>query len=465
MSRSNIRDFTQGSIATHLIAFSTPMLLGNVFQALYSTVDSFWVGRYLGSEALAAVSVSFPIQFALVSLAIGLTIATTTLISQSFGARNYPEIAHIAANTLTLLGLLGLIFATGGFLFRAALIDLVGTPYNIRAQAISYLGVCSLGFPVVYIYNVGGAILRGLGDSRTPLNALIVATVTNIILDPVMIFGLGPVPRMGVAGAALATIIAQAIASAVVIVSVFKTISFKRNWKDFLSLDRNITIKSFRIGLPSAVQQTLVSFGAMAVVSIVNSFGFMQAAVLGIGNRLDQFTLMPAMSISTAVSALVGQNLGAGKVERVRETVRTANKLSLGIAFCTFAVMQLFPRQIFSVFSKEAELLDFGVTYLRYVSIVYVPMSLHFVLQGVMRGAGDTIPPMLIALGALWLVRVPAALLLSRMPALGVSGVWMAFPISGSVTLLLNYIYYRKGKWANRKLVEKMSVQASLDEL
>jgi Na+-driven multidrug efflux pump len=182
MSKKNVRDFTEGNIAAHLLAFSAPMLLGNIFQAMYSTVDSFWVGRYLGPEALAAVSVGFPIIFALTSLAIGLTIATTTLISQSFGARNYSEIAHISANTVTLLGLLGIVLGAVGFVFRGWLIDLIGTPDNIRAMAIAYLGVCCLGFPVVYIYNVGGAILRGLGDSRTPLTALIVATITNIIL-------------------------------------------------------------------------------------------------------------------------------------------------------------------------------------------------------------------------------------------------------------------------------------------
>lgn len=465
MAKRNIRDFTEGSITSHIIAFSMPMLLGNVFQALYSTVDSFWVGRFLGAEALASVSVSFPIIFALVSLAIGLTIATTTLVSQSFGARDYTEIAHISANTITLLGMMGIFFAAFGFIFRVQLIDLVGTPANIRQQAISYLGVVSLGFPVVYIYNVAGAILRGVGDSRTPLNALIVATVINIVLDPIMIFGWGPIPRMGVTGAALATIIAQLIASVVAMTGVFRTISFKRNFRDFFSIDKRITLLSIKIGFPSAIQQSLVSFGAMAVVSIVNRFGYVQAAALGVGNRLDQFTLMPAMSLSTAVSALVGQNLGAGKLERVKETVRTGSKISLGIALCTFAVMQLFPRGVFTVFTSDPELIESGVRYLRMVSFVYIPMSLHFVLQGVMRGAGDTIPTMLIALGALWFVRVPAALLLSGSAGFGVSGVWMAFPISGTATLIMNYLYYRYGRWADKKLVRQGAVQVSLEDL
>lgn len=465
MAKRNIRDFTEGSIASHLIAFSMPMLLGNIFQALYSTVDSFWVGKFLGPEALASVSVSFPIIFALTSLAIGLTIATTTLVSQSFGAKDYSQIAHVSANTMTLLGLIGLVFAAGGFLFRGQLIDLVGTPSNIRPDAIAYLGVCSLGFPVVYLYNVAGAILRGVGDSRTPLNALIVATLLNIVLDPMMIFGWGPFPRMGVAGAALATIIAQAVATIVAMMGVFKTISFKRNITDFLKLDGKITALSFKIGLPSAVQQSLVSFGAMTVVSIVNRFGYIEAAALGVGNRLDQFTLMPAMSLSTAVSALVGQNLGAGKLDRVNETVVTGSKLSLGIALCTFAVMQLFPKAVFSLFANDAGLLDSGVRYLRTVSFVYLPMSLHFILQGVMRGAGDTIPTMLIALGALWFVRVPVALLLSGKPGIGVTGVWLAFPLSGLVTLLLNYLYYKYGKWADKKLIRQGVAPSVIEDL
>ena len=465
MAKRYIRDFTEGSIAAHLLVFAAPMLFGNLFQALYSTVDSFWVGRFLGSEALAAVSVGFPIIFALTSLAIGLTIATTTLVSQSFGAKNYSEIAHISANTISILSLLGILLALLGFLFRGQLIDLIGTPDNIRAMAVSYLGVCCLGFPVVYIYNVGGAILRGMGNSRTPLTALIVATVANIILDPLMIFGYGPFPRMGVSGAALATIIAQTIASVVVMFGVFRTISFKRRIIDFLKLDRKITLLTLKIGLPSAIQQSFVSFGAMAVVSIVNRYGFIQAAALGVGNRLDQFTLMPAISISTAVSALVGQNLGANKIERVKETVLTAGKMAFTISFFTFAIMQLFPRQVFSFFNRDPELLDAGVTYMRYVSLVYLPLSFHFVLQGVLRGAGDTIPAMLITLGALWLIRVPAAILLSGVAGMGISGVWLAFPISSFFTLITNYIYYKYGNWSKRRLVGQPVSPAGLEEL
>jgi len=465
MAKRNVRDFTEGSIVSHLVAFATPMLLGNVFQALYSTVDSFWVGRFLGAEALAAVSVGFPIIFALTSLAIGLTIATTTLVSQSFGAKDYPQIAHISANTITLLSMLGIFFAFTGYFFRNQLIELVGTPADIKEMAVSYLGICSLGFPVVYAYNVAGAILRGMGDSRTPLNALIVATLINNVLDPILIFGVGPIPKMGVAGAAIATIFAQLIASIVALVGVFRTVSFRRRFRDFLRIDKRITGLSFKIGLPSAVQQSLVSFGAMVVVSIVNKYGFVEAAALGVGNRLDQFTLMPAMSLSTAVSALVGQNLGAGKLDRVKETVASGCKLSLGIALCTFAVMQLFPRTVFLLFTKDAVLLDSGVRYLRSVSFIYIPMSLHFILQGVMRGAGDTIPTMLIALGALWMIRLPSALVMSGPFGMGISGVWLAFPMSGTFTLIMNYIYYKRGKWASKRLIRHEAIQASLDDL
>jgi Na+-driven multidrug efflux pump len=169
---------------------------------------------------------------------------------------------------------------------------------------------------------------------------------------------------------------------------------------------------------------------------------------------------MPAMSISTAVSALVGQNLGANKIERVKETVVTAGKMAFVIAFFTFAIMQLFPRQVFSFFNRDPELLAAGVNYMRYVSLVYLPLSLHFVLQGVLRGAGDTIPAMLITLGALWLIRVPAAIVL-----LGVSGVWLAFPISSFFTLITNYIYYKYGKWSNRRLVGQPVSAAGLEEL
>ena len=210
MQRTQITDFTEGSIPKHLVMFSIPMLLGNLLQALYNTVDSIWVGRFLGPHALAAVSVGFPVIFALIALVNGVTMATTILVSQYFGARQQERLVKTVTNSLILLVALGLIISVIGVVFRRPLLELINTPPEIIDMASEYLAIYMAGLVGMFLYNVASAILRGLGDSRTPLRFLAYATFLNIVLDPLLIFGLGPIPPMGVAGVALATVIAQA---------------------------------------------------------------------------------------------------------------------------------------------------------------------------------------------------------------------------------------------------------------
>src|SRR5690606_23038800 len=211
--RGQMQDFTTGSIWRHLLVFSWPMFVGNLFQSLYNTVDSFWVGRYLGADALGAVSVSFPAIFALVSLIMGLTMATTTLVAQYRGARQDDQVRRTVANSVLLIVVLGLASTGVGYVFRFSLLRLMRTPEEILEPAALYLGIFSVGLVRMFLYNSLSAVLRGLGDSRTPLRFLIYATVVNIILDPLFILGLGPVPAMGVAGAAWATVLAQLLSA------------------------------------------------------------------------------------------------------------------------------------------------------------------------------------------------------------------------------------------------------------
>ncbi|HHY45829.1 MAG TPA: MATE family efflux transporter [Firmicutes bacterium] len=451
MSQSRATDFTIGSIPRHLIVFSIPMLLGNLLQTFYNTVDSIWVGRFLGPEALAAVSVSAPIIFSLVAIVMGLTMASTVLVAQFAGAKKPELVERTIANSLVLLTLAAALVSLIGIVFRRPILRLVNTPAEIFDMASDYLAIFLAGLVFMFVYNALSAIMRGLGDSRTPLIFLAYATIINIVLDPLMIFGVWPFPRMGVAGAAMATDVAQAISAFLGLRYLHRAYKIPLDFSP-RSLDPFLTRNTFKIGLPAGAQQMVVSLAGLAVSSTVNSFGKTVAAAYGVGLRLDQFAFLPAMTFSLAVSSLVGQNLGAGKEDRVRETVRWSITLAGGISVLVTIIMVLVPRILLSVFTQDQSVLEVGTSYLRTVSLSYLPLATMFTLNGVMRGAGDTMPGMINTMTSLWFVRVPLARYLSTIPALGSRGIWIGIASSPLVGLALSWGYYRTGRWRKKVL-------------
>lgn len=462
VKNGRVQDFTVGNIPRHLITFSIPMFLGNLLQALYNTVDSIWVGRFIGPEALGAVSISFPIIFALVALVMGITMATTTLVSQYFGAKDYDQVTKTVNNSLLLLTILGAVTSMMGLIFRRPLLELINAPPEIIDMAADYLAIFMSGLVGMFLYNVAGAILRGLGDSRTPLRFLAYATGLNIVLDPLFIFGVGPLPPMGVRGVALATVLAQAISAIISLRYLYVTSGLLHYRPGMFRLNWKLTKLTFRIGVPAGVQQVLVSLSILAVSSIVNSFGTTVVAGFGAAARLDQFAFMPAMSVSLAVSALVGQNLGAGKVCRVRETVRWSMILSGSITALVSVVAFIRPDILMVLFTKDRAVLAEGSLYLRYMAFAYIPMAFMFTIGGVLRGAGDTAASMILTLTSLWLVRVPLAKFLSAQPHLGVSGVWIAIAVSPVVGFLAHLVYYRTGRWQAQAVVQRPPATGTL---
>lgn len=450
-------DFTKGSIPRHLITFSIPMFLGNLLQALYNVVNSIWVGRFLGYEALAAVSVGFPIIFTLISLIMGITMASTTLVAQYYGAKRRDMLAKTIGNSLILVTVFGLAATIIGIVYNRDLLILINAPPDILDMASDYLAVFFSGLLGMFWYNGSSAILRGLGDSRTPLKFLIYATFLNIVLDPFLIFGIGPVPAMGVRGAALAAVLAQGISALVTLHYLFVTSGLVTIDKNLWTSDKALIRLIFKIGLPAGIQQTLVSLSALTVSSFVNRFGSTVVAGFGAATRIDHFAFMPAMSIGMAVSALVAQNLGARKDERVQESVRWSSLLACGITLVVSLLAVLIPALLLSPFTTDPGVLDAGAAYLRYMGFSYIPLALMFTLGGILRGAGDTFIAMLFTIISLWLIRIPLAAYLSSLPSLGVSGVWLALALSPFTGLILNYLYYRSGKWRKSIIAEKPS--------
>lgn len=456
-STPHMLNFTTGSIPRHIFVFSWPMFVGNLLQALYNTVDSFWVGRYLGPAALGAVSVSFPIIFALVAVILGLTMATTTLVAQYRGAGDDELVKRTVANSLTAITVVGLVSTVFGIAFRTQILQWMQTPPEILEPAALYLGIFLVGLVPMFLFNLFSSILRGLGDSRSPLQFLVYATVLNVVLDPLLIFGIGPVPAMGIRGVALATVFAQTLSAVLLFRHMFRNtdlLSFDaRAWR----IDTSLLAKLVKIGIPAGLQTMIVSFSMIVLAAIVNTFGPTVVAAFGAAGRLDQFAFMPALSVGLAVTALVGQNLGAGKHERVHEILRWSVLLTGSITAVVTLIAVAAPDLLLRVFTSDAEVLREGASYLRIVGLSYIPMALMFTIVGVLRGAGDTVASMIISFITLWLIRLPLAAYLARGVALGVQGAWAAIAISTLLGLIFNYGYYLTGRWRKFVLVRAAS--------
>ncbi|NLZ53791.1 MAG: MATE family efflux transporter [Thermoanaerobacteraceae bacterium] len=441
----NTMDFTQGSIPKHLLNFAIPLFIGNILQAFYNTVDSIWVGKYLGPDALAAVSVCSPIVFVMIAMVTGLSMATTVMIAQYKGAQNSEMVKKTVGNTMYILAIAAIIMTIIGICFRRPILRLIGTPSESMDMASGYLFITSAGLVFVFGYNAVSAILRGFGDSRTPLLFLFYSTVINIVLDPVFIFGLGPIPKMGVDGAALATIMAQAIAFLLAVRYLNKTNELLAIRINEVKCDPSVTKQLLKIGIPAGLQQTVVAMGHTVIMSVITSFGTSVVAAYGAANKIDSFFFLPSMSIGLATSSLAGQNLGAGKYERVYETMKRGSILSISISTVMILIIYLIPEHLLLLFTDETEVIEEGIIILKTLAMAYIPFGIMWVANGIIRGAGDTVVAMILSILSLWILRIPLAVIFSK--HMGSRGIWTGIAISMAISGAMSYLYYRAGRW------------------
>ncbi|MBA4321700.1 MAG: MATE family efflux transporter [Odoribacter sp.] len=443
-----MQDLTIGKEGKLIFQFAAPMLLGNVFQQLFSVVDSIVVGNFVGKEALAAVGASFPVIFIMVSMIIGLVMGTTVVISQYFGARDFVKVKRAIDTMYIYSTAAGIITTVIGLIIAEPLLRLLGLPEDIMPQAVLYLRIYLSGIIIFFGFNGTSAILRGLGDSKTPLYFLIIATIANIVLDLLFV----AVFKMGVAGAAYATLIANGLAFILAIIWLNKTHKLIRIAIKGLHFDKEIFRHSIRIGLPTGLQQTLVAMGALALMGIVNQFGTNVIAGYSVASRLDALALIPAMSFSQALSTFVGQNIGANKTERIRAGLIATVKMSGIVTIVTTVFIILAGHIMMSLFTNDAEVIRLGDKYLTIVSSFYILFTLMFIYNGVMRGAGDTLIPMFFSLFSLWIIRIPMAWFLSG--KIGPSGIWWAIPAGWMIGLILSFSYYKSGRWKKKAVVK-----------
>ncbi len=443
-----MRDLTTGKEGKLILEFAAPMLLGTVFQQLFSIVDSIVVGNFIGKEALAAVGASFPVIFVMVSMIIGLVMGTTVVISQYFGAGDLTRVKRAIDTMYIYSTVAGVISTVVGLLIAEPLLRLLDLPENIMPGAVQYLRIYLSGMLIFFGYNGTSAVLRGLGDSKTPLYFLIIATVANIIF--VLLFV--AVFNWGIAGAAYATLLANALAFGLAIYWLNRTHKLIRIAFRGLHFDKEIFRQSIRIGLPTGIQQTLVAIGGLALLGIVNQFGTDVIAGYSVASRLDSMALIPAMSFSQALSTFVGQNIGANKFERIRTGLISTIKMSGIVTVVTSLLIIFGGHLLMSLFTKDTAVIVEGDRYLTIVSACYLLFTMMFIYNGLLRGAGDTLLPMFFSLLSLWLIRIPFAWFLSG--KIGTAGIWWSIPAGWAVGLALAYFYYKTGRWKKMSIVK-----------
>jgi putative MATE family efflux protein len=444
-----MKDLTSGNETRLILRFATPMLLGNLFQQLYNVVDSVVVGKFLGTEALAAVGSSFPIVFSLISLIIGVASGGTIVIAQYFGAKNFEGVKASIGTLYIFLFWASLVVTIIGIAFSGSIFRLIQLPEAIIPQAKIYLNIYFLGMLGFFGFNATSAILRGLGDSKTPLYFLMLSTLFNIGFDLLFVI----VFKWGIAGAAIATVISQGGAFITAVIYLNRTHEvINISWREFV-FNKDIFRKTLRIGLPTGLQHTFVSLGMTVVQVIVNRFGTNVIAAYAAATRLDSLAILPAMNFGMALSTFVGQNIGAGKTDRIKTGLRSTLLMSSIVSLVVSSVMIFFGAYLMQFFvrSSETEVIRIGSEYLVIVGSFYIVFSVMFSINGVMRGAGDTLVPMFITFFSLWMIRIPLAYFLSG--PIGEKGIWWAIPIAWITGSVFAYLYYRTGRWKRKAVV------------
>ena len=432
-----------------------------MFQQLYTFVDQIIVGRFLGKEALASVGASFPVIFTLIALIIGIATGGTIVISQFFGAKDFTRVKRAIDTIFIVMGIFAVIMTAVGITFSEQIFRLINLPEELMSMANTYFTIYVSGLVVFFGYNGVAAILRGLGDSITPLYFLVLSTFLNIGLDLLFIVKLG----WGIEGAAYATLIAQGTAFMVAVFYLNRTHELiKFNLRQF-TFDWDIFKQSLRIGLPTGIQQAFVALGMMALMRIVNGFGTNVVAGYTAAGRLDSLAVIPSMVFAHALSTFAGQNIGAGKIDRVRRGLRRTLLMSSATAIVITALIIVFKYPLMSLFTQDQAVIDIGGEYLTIVTSFYLLFTWMFTYGGIMRGAGDTIVPMFLTIFSLWIIRIPAAVFLSQESialfgfsikglGMGADGIWWSIPTGWGMGLILSIIYYRTGRWKSKAVVK-----------
>jgi putative MATE family efflux protein len=453
---------TEGSISRGLFKFTLPILFANILQSLNGSVNSIWVGRYLGEAALTATSTANTVMFLLIAMAFGVALAASILVGQSIGARDMAHAKAVVGTSATFFAGISLAMAVTGLLICEPLLIAMKTPADSLPLAIAYMRVIFLAIPCLYMYAFVMSVLRGAGDAKTPFYFMLLSVVIDIALNPVFIFGVGPVPRLGIAGSALATFVSQAISLTAMIVYLYKKrhplVLHEDEWH-LLRLNWVVIGALVKKGLPMSAQMLVLSLSSVLMISIVNRFGVDTAAAYGASLQLWNYIQMPAFAVGMAVSSMAAQNVGARKWDRV------ASIASVGVVYATLLtgsvvlLLQVLNTRAYLLFLPGGSAaMEAAVHINRIVTPSFLFFGVTLVLFGVVRAAGAVMAPLLALTISLLAVRVPLAE--TFIDRWGVFSVWWSFPLSSAFASLLAVLYYKYGGWRSAHM-ESLPAQSA----
>ena len=450
-------DMTKGKPWKKIVAFTIPLIIGNIAQQLYNTVDSIVVGKYVGDNALAAVGSAGPILNLLLVLFIGISVGSGIMVSQYFGARDREELSWSVGSCVTLTALASLIVMLLAPLVIRPLLELLNTPDSIIEWCNSYLRILFIGIAGMAYYNILSGILRGLGDSVSALLYLLVARVLNIVLDIWLVAGL----HMGVSGVALATAIAQAVSALLCLWKLSRMKDVFDLKMHYLKMRKKYTVNMIRLGLPSGLTQAIFSMAMIVVQSLTNSFGELFIAANVIVMRVDGFAMMPNFSFGNTMTTYAGQNVGARDYERVQKGARQGTWIAVGTAAVITALILLFGKNLMGIFTDTSSLVELSMRMMCILAPGYIAMAVTQSLSGVMRGAGDTMTPMWISVITTVFIRIPVAYGISwmtkteQLPHGRQECVFVSLLMSWVLGAVITVIFYKRREWQEKALIKE----------
>lgn len=440
------RDMTQGSIWKQILLFALPLMIGNLFQQLYNTVDSIVVGNFVGKEALAAVGSVGPIINSLIGFFMGLSTGAGVVISQYYGAKKDEKVRKTVSTTLLMTFFLCIIFTILGSFMTPYMLRFMSTPADVFSESRTYLTIYFAGISGLMLYNMGSGILRAVGDSKHPLYFLIFSACMNTVLDLLFVINF----HMGIEGVALATVISQCLSAVLILITLTRTDgSYRICWKE-LRIDWILLKRIINVGLPAAIQQMITSISNIFVQSYINVFGSDVMAGWSAYAKIDQFMMLPMMSVGLSATTFTGQNVGAGQIDRAKKGAKTAFWLAEIVTITVMIPLMIFAPKLVYLFSQEANVLHYGTLFLYMLSPFYMLCCVNQIYANVLRGAGDTKTPMIVMLGSFVVFRQIYLFTVSHLFN-SIIPISLGYPAGWLVCSVAIYICYRRFKW-DRKI-------------
>ena len=443
-------DMTRGNVYGLLIEFAVPLLLGNLFQQLYNTVDTWVVGNYVGKEAFSAVGTVNPIINMLIGFFMGLSVGAGVVISQYYGAKQTDKVSDTVHTALVMTGVLGVLFTAIGVSMTPLMLTFMKTPAEVLPEAKRYLTIYFSGIFGLMLYNIGAGILRAVGDSQRPFYFLVLSASLNIVLDLLFVLAF----HMGVAGVAYATILSQGISALLVLFVLLRADNCCRVQVRKLKMHWDVLKKIVKVGIPAAIQMAITAFSNVFVQSYINYFGADCMGGWTAYTKIDAFLFLPMQSVAMGATTFVGQNLGVNDVARARQGVSAALKISALITVVLMAPVVAFAPHLVRFFNDTPEVVEFGTLFLRMMSPFYVLCCVNQILAGSLRGAGDSRTPMFIMLGSFVAFRQLYLFCMTHFVSNTIVPVALGYPAGWLVCSTATYLYFRFAHWEKHRVVE-----------